>query len=74
MHKKSEVFENFKEFRVEVEKQLNSSIKTLRSDREVEYLVYEFKNYLIENRIITAHSTWYTSIKRRSQKKESHFA
>ena len=32
MHKKFEVFEKIKEFRSEVEKQLNSSIKTLRSD------------------------------------------
>ena len=33
MHKKSEVFEKFKEFYAEVEKQLNSSIKTLQLDR-----------------------------------------
>ncbi|XP_024027517.1 uncharacterized protein LOC112093412 [Morus notabilis] len=33
MQKKSETFEKFKEFRVEVEKQLGKSIKTLRSDR-----------------------------------------
>ena len=32
MHKKSKVFEKFKEFRSEVEKQLNSSIKTFRSN------------------------------------------
>ena len=53
MHKMSEFFEKFKEFHAEVEKQLNSSIKILRSDRGGGYLVYEFKNYLIKNGILS---------------------
>ena len=36
MHKNSEVFEKFKEFRAEVEKKLKNSINTLRSGREGE--------------------------------------
>ena len=38
MKYKSEAFEKFKEFRIEMEKQLGKSIKTLRSDRGSEYL------------------------------------
>ncbi|RVW45213.1 Retrovirus-related Pol polyprotein from transposon TNT 1-94 [Vitis vinifera] len=53
MQRKSEAFEKFKEFRAEAEKQLSKSIKTLRSDRGGEYLVYEFKDYLIENGILS---------------------
>ncbi|RVW25356.1 Retrovirus-related Pol polyprotein from transposon TNT 1-94 [Vitis vinifera] len=53
MQRKSEAFEKFKEFRAKVEKQLSKSIKTLRSDRGGEYLVYEFKDYLIENGILS---------------------
>jgi Integrase core domain len=46
MRHKSESFEKFKEFRTEVENQLNKSIKVLRLDREGEYLSYEFTMYL----------------------------
>src|SRR6266496_5091223 len=46
MKNKSESFEKFKEFRVEVEKQLGKSIKALRSDRGGEYLGQEFLGYL----------------------------
>ncbi|WJZ88365.1 hypothetical protein VitviT2T_007671 [Vitis vinifera] len=53
IQRKSEAFEKFKEFRAEAEKQLSKSIKTLRSDRGGEYLVYEFKDYLIENGILS---------------------
>ncbi|RVX18428.1 Retrovirus-related Pol polyprotein from transposon TNT 1-94 [Vitis vinifera] len=53
IQRKFEAFEKFKEFRAEVEKQLSKSIKTLRSDRGGEYLVYEFKDYLIENGILS---------------------
>ena len=42
MKYKSETFEEFKEFRQEVEKQLGKSIKVLRSDRGGEYLSLEF--------------------------------
>ena len=38
MKYKSETFEKFKEFKVEVEKQIGKSIKTLRSYRGGEYL------------------------------------
>ena len=50
---KSEAFEKFKDFRVEVEKQLGKSIKLLRSDRGGEYLSDEFQNYLKENGIVS---------------------
>ena len=42
MKYKSKTFEKFKEFRVEVEKQLGKSIKTLRSDRGGQYLAKNF--------------------------------
>ena len=51
MTRKSEAFDKFKEFWAEAEKQLDKSIKTLRSDRGGEYLSDEFLGYLIENRI-----------------------
>ena len=50
---KSETFENFKEFRNEVEKQLGKSIKILRSDQGGEYLSQEFTDYLRENGILS---------------------
>ena len=50
---KSEVFEKFKEFRTEVEKQTGLSIKTLRSDRGGEYLSTEFLDYLKDNEILS---------------------
>ncbi|MCE8502524.1 DDE-type integrase/transposase/recombinase, partial [Latilactobacillus sakei] len=53
MRHKSESFEKFKEFKAEVEKQLNKSIKALRSDRGGEYLSDEFLNFLIEEGIIS---------------------
>jgi GAG-pre-integrase domain len=52
MRHKSESFEKFKEFRTEVENQLNKSIKALRLDREGEYLSYEFTIYLKEYEIV----------------------
>ena len=48
LHRKSETFEKFKEFKAEAEKQTGKSIKTLRSDRGGEYLLGEFRNYLSE--------------------------
>ena len=46
MKHKSEVFENFKEFKTEVENQTKRSIKILWLDREGEYLSTEFIDYL----------------------------
>ena len=43
MHHKSETFEKFKEFKVEVENQIGKSIKSLRFDRGGEYLLGEFR-------------------------------
>jgi hypothetical protein len=53
MRHKSESFEKFKEFRTEVENQLNKNIKALRLDREGEYLSYEFTMYLKECGIVS---------------------
>ena len=50
---KSETFEKFKEFRVEVENQLGKRIKAIRSDRGGEYLLEDFKDYFTENGIIS---------------------
>ena len=38
MRKKFEVFENFQEYKKEVEKQLGRDIKMFRSDRDGEYI------------------------------------
>ena len=53
MKRKSEAFEKFKEFRAEVENQLDKCIKAIRSDRSGEYLLGDFKDYLIKNWIIS---------------------
>ena len=53
MKQKSEAFEKFKEFRVEVENQLGKRIKAIRFDRGGEYLLGDFKDYLTENGIIS---------------------
>ncbi|WRX23198.1 Integrase [Theobroma cacao] len=53
MHRKSESFEKFKEFKAEVEKQLGKPLKQLRSDRGGEYLSNGFQQYLINNGIIS---------------------
>ena len=50
---KSEAFENFKKFRAEVENQLGKRIKAIRFDRGGKYLLGDFKDYLIENGIIS---------------------
>ena len=42
MRYKYEAFEKFREFKNEVEKQYGKSIKTLRSNRECEYLSTKF--------------------------------
>ena len=51
MRRKSESFEKFKEFRVEVENQLRKHIKAIRSDRGGEYILRDFKDYLTQNEI-----------------------
>ena len=53
MKQKSEIFEMFKEFRAEVEKQVGRSLKTFRSDQGGVYLDIEFPVNLIENRIVS---------------------
>ena len=53
MKYKSEMLEMFKRFRNEVEKQIKKNIKTLRSNREGEYLFSEFLTYLGENEILS---------------------
>ena len=50
---KPETFENFKEFRAEVENQLGKHIKAIWFDRGGEYLIGDFKDYLTENGIIS---------------------
>ena len=46
-------FENFEEFKAEVENQLGKHIKAIRSDCGGKYLLRDFKDYLTENRIIS---------------------
>ena len=53
MRYKSEAFEKFKEFINEVEKQLGINIKSLRLDRDGEYLSQEFLDYLRDNGILS---------------------
>ncbi|GJR48129.1 retrotransposon protein, putative, ty1-copia subclass [Tanacetum coccineum] len=48
---KHEVFETFKVFKNEVENQLRKTIKAIQSDRGVEYISQEFKDYLKANGI-----------------------
>ena len=50
---KSEAFEKFKEFRAEVENQLDKRLKAIRSDRGGEYIFGDFRDYLIENGIVS---------------------
>ena len=53
MHHKSDTFEKFKEYRTEVENQLDKTIKTLRSDRGGEYLDTDFEEFLVEHGIVS---------------------
>ena len=46
MHYKPDSIEKFKEYRIEVEKQLGKPIKAIRSDRGGEYLSNEFIDHL----------------------------
>ena len=51
MHHKGETFNKFKEFRIDVEKQLGLPIKSLQCHRGDEYLSDEFLRLLLENGI-----------------------
>ena len=53
MRYKSEAFEKFKKFKNKVEKQIEKSLKILRSNREEEYLNRKFLSYLRENGIVS---------------------
>ena len=53
MQHKSEAFEKFKEFRAEVEKQLDTHIKAIRSDQGGEYLSNEFIDHRVQNGILS---------------------
>ena len=53
MQQKSEAFEKFKEFRANVEKQLDTHIKVITSDRGGEYLSNEFIDHLVQNGILS---------------------
>jgi transposase InsO family protein len=55
MRHKSESFEKFKEFKVEVEveNQLGKKIKVFRTDQDGEYLSGEFMGYLNTHEIVT---------------------
>ena len=48
MQHKFEAFEKFKEFRVEVEKQLETHIEAIRLYRGGEYLFNEFMDHLVQ--------------------------
>ena len=53
LRRKSECFDNFKEFKAEVENKHGKHIKSLRSDRGGEYLSGEFLQYLSDVGIIS---------------------
>jgi len=57
---KSETFENFKKFKTFVEKQSESCIKALRTDRGGEFLSSEFNHFCEENDIRKELATPYT--------------
>ena len=53
MRHKSETFEEFKEFKNEVQNQLGKGIKVIWSDRGSEYLSLEFDDHLKEYEIVS---------------------
>ena len=57
MHRKSEYFDEIKEFKADVEKRQGKSIKTLRSDRGGEYLLGKFRSHLSDAGIQSQLST-----------------
>ena len=56
MRHRSDAFDMFKAFKAEVEIQLETQIKILRSDRGGEYISGEFQQYLMDNGIISQFS------------------
>nr|GEX93922.1 hypothetical protein [Tanacetum cinerariifolium] len=58
---KHEVFETFKVFQKEVENQLGKTIKSLRCDREGEYMSQEFLDHLKDHGIIAHRTPPYTA-------------
>lgn len=60
LHKKSDAFEKFKEFKSQVEKQLECSIKCLRSDNGLEYMNANFCEFLKAAGIVHQTTTPYT--------------
>ena len=60
MRYKSKAFKKVKEFRKEVEKQLERSIKSLKSNRGGQYLSQEFLDYLRDNGILSKWNPPYT--------------
>ena len=61
----------FKEFRAEIENQLDKPIKVIRSNRGSEYLLGDFKDYLTEKwDYILLDCTWSTTAKWCCRKKE----
>ncbi|KAL0559430.1 hypothetical protein IC582_004040 [Cucumis melo] len=54
---KSDSFEKFKKYKAEVENESGKTTKTLRSDRDREYMDLQFQDYLIEHGIQSQLST-----------------
>ena len=59
-YKKSKSFDMFKEFKVEVERQLGKPWKALWSNRGREYLSAKFKDFLTDYEIVSQFTTIYT--------------
>ena len=53
MQHKSEAFVKVKEFRAQVEKQLDTHIKAIRLDRGGEYISNAFIDHLVQNGILS---------------------
>ena len=53
MHRKSDAFDFFREFKTEAEKQTGKSLKALQLDRGGEYLSREFEDYLRHSGIVS---------------------
>lgn len=60
LRNKSEVFKCFQEFRVMVEKQMNTNIKVLRSDNGLEFCSQDMQNYMKKCGIIHQRTTPYS--------------
>ena len=53
MHRKSDVLDEFIEYKAESENQLGKHIKALSSDRDGEYMFTQFDSFLEEHGIIS---------------------